>query len=285
MDTDSSKLEAIKVFFHKKSGKNIQKFKKRFVNQTKLQAKLNHPNIIKINHSFDSILLFNSNGIPLKVSAIILDYVEAAGDLNDIVQRLGQMPEALARTYFHCIIDAIEHMQEHDVIHGNLVPENILFDTRFNLKISGFGNARKSSLNKPMKLKFQEANYYPPEVYYGVLKQRIDLDVFAAAMLLFFMIFGHLPFSRAELDNPIYKLIVCGEHDKFWRIHEDILDFDEKDMEISDEFKELIERVFDPNPDTRATIAWIKHCAWYNGPLMKIENFEKLLRHETMGEL
>lgn len=278
LDAESGKLEAIKIFFPKKSKLQSLKLKKKVINQAKLQAKINHPNVVKVNHYFDSIPLYDSNGFPVSVSAIATEYIDLIGDLDDLIHLVQRMPEPLARSYFHKIIDALEEMHANNVAHANLRPENILFDKSFNLKITGFGNAKVCSRDKPFKIKIREVDYYPPEVYNGMLRKRTDLDVFAAGIILFLMVFGHIPFSRAEIQNPVYRLLIYGEFERFWAVHDDILDMNDAEIGVSNELKELLERTFDPNPNTRAGVEWIKQCDWYNGPTMGTEGLEKYLR-------
>lgn len=250
---------------------------KKVTNQAKMHTLLDHPNIIKATHYFDSITLFDSIGMPAKVSAIVSEYIDNIGDLDDVIHMMGRMPEPLARTYFHQIIDAIEYMHSNDVVHGNLRSDNLLFDRNFGLKIAGFGSSKKCSSNKAFKVRIRDTDYHPPEVYYGVLRKRTELDIFASGVILFLMVMGHMPFSKAELDNPMYKLFVSGQYERFWRIHFDVLELDEDEEPVSEEFRELIEMMFDPNPDTRATLEWIKESEWYQGPLMKPEGLQKFL--------
>ena len=40
-------------------------------------------------------------------------------------------------------MSALEHLHQKDIIHRDLKPDNILIDSRFNLKVSDFGESEK----------------------------------------------------------------------------------------------------------------------------------------------
>ena len=73
-----------------------------------------------------------------------------------------------------------------------------------------------------------------PEIH---LKREYDgksVDVFAAGIILFFMILGKKPFNAAKPSDLYYKLIVNNKHDLYWRTCEK-----NHPAKLSNEFKEL----------------------------------------------
>lgn len=44
-------------------------------------------------------------------------------------------------------------------------------------------------------------------------------DVFALGVILFALVFGHLPFEYAEPNDPLYRLIVDKKLPVFWTHH------------------------------------------------------------------
>ena len=52
------------------------------------------------------------------------------------------MPEDLVKIYMAQLINSLEFMQSHNVIHRDLKPLNIMLDENFNLKLIDFGDAK-----------------------------------------------------------------------------------------------------------------------------------------------
>lgn len=207
-----------------------------------------------------------------------MEHVDVGGDLCDLIQSTGPLPDRLSRTYFHQIVGAIEHMHSQKVVHGNIRPENILVDKDFHLKIIDFGCIMSSIVRKPFKIFIEETNYHPPEVYFGFVRKRVDLDVFAMGMMLFIICVGHMPFSAAHPEDPLYRLIMQGKFRRFWSIHENLLDQAECQTELNHDLKKLLQRIFDPDPTTRPSLRRIKDSAWFNGPTVEMEQLQKMLR-------
>ncbi|CAA0410461.1 unnamed protein product [Arabidopsis thaliana] len=68
---------------------------------------------------------------------IVMEYV-SGGQLSD---RLGRqkMKESDARKLFQQLIDAVDYCHNRGVYHRDLKPQNLLLDSKGNLKVSDFG--------------------------------------------------------------------------------------------------------------------------------------------------
>ena len=67
----------------------------------------------------------------------------------------------------------------------------------------------------------------------------ISSDIFAAAVCLFAMVCGYMPFKQATKDDPYYKCIIKNRLDIFWRSHDKKMQ-DKGRKVISKELKELL---------------------------------------------
>jgi len=85
-------------------------------------------------------------------------------------------------------------------------------------------------------------------------------DIYAAGVILFNLLTGCMPYSKATEDNELFMKFVKNR-EAFWEYHNKYSFC----QQIAPELKELLNGILDPNPDTRWTIQQIKSCAWYNG--------------------
>lgn len=56
-----------------------------------------------------------------------------------------------------------------------------------------------------------------PEIHNKQPYNSNEVDLFASAIVLFIMIVGTPPFTKAEIRDPYYNLIATGKNDKFWQ--------------------------------------------------------------------
>jgi serine/threonine protein kinase len=132
--------------------------------------------------------------------------------------------------YFQQILSAIHYLHHRGVVHNNLVPENIVFDRKYNpkkradnrIKIVGFDRLDTvvaAFPKRPIQKPWTDNYFYPPEVGNGtfmdprfsmafhrtekvdeaVLKQAMDIWLFGE--LFFFLIGGY--FLRKLPYNPV----------------------------------------------------------------------------------
>ena len=62
--------------------------------------------------------------------------------------------------------------------------------------------------------------YKAPEIYLGTGYSGEQADIFAAGVILFFLVFRTIPFREAKPTDSVYKCIVNNRIDLFWRWHQ-----------------------------------------------------------------
>ena len=155
----------------------------------------------------------------------------------------------------------------------------MLFDADFVLKVADFGFATlvcgKDGSGQLNTILGTPA-YMAPEIH---LKQPYSgpaVDLFAAAIILFIMISGTPPFSKADPKNDQhYKLLCINRHETFWSVHERNKPKEQGKNFYSDEFKDLMNSMFSLDPAVRLTLPEVKAHPWYNGPTLKHEEIQK----------
>jgi serine/threonine protein kinase len=91
-------------------------------------------------------------------------------------------------------------LHEHHILHRDIKLQNIFIDNEGIIKIGGFGLAIKLEQGgKPQKERVGTPVYMAPEILQSVKSSRVgyglEVDIWAAGVVLYSMIYGRIPFS------------------------------------------------------------------------------------------
>ena len=186
---------------------------------------------------------------------MIMEYAEGGELFNYIIEK-GYLSEDESRYIFQQMIDAIYYLHKMGICHRDLKPENILFDSKDKkrIKIIDFGlsnlyinsNQKKDLLETPCG----SPGYAPPEMILGKKYEGLMTDLWSCGIILFAMMFGCLPFDDFE-EEKLYRKIIEGKYEY------------PKDVNTSEEAKNLINSILVVNPKYRANINDIKNNKWF----------------------
>lgn len=239
-------------------------------NEVSLQSILNHSHILKIDGFYEMTTLSDVGGKTQMVTALILENAPN-GDILSLIEKIGRFPEKLARTYLHQLIAGLEYLHKNQIAHRDIKPDNLMLDKDYCIKIGDFGCAAKYPNSRHLFTSpAGTSKYFPPEVNSKLPYEGLAVDLFAAAIFLFCMVVGHMPFTSATESDPLYSMIMNGKAKTFWKTHEEILKqgIGEK-VSLNSEFKELMNKMFESNPSKRLNIEGIKKSAWYKGSTLE----------------
>lgn len=236
---------------------------------------LNHPNIIQILEAVDHTIS-NLEGHENHVSYLTLEYA-SNGDILDIVSRCGQIPEILARTIFHQLIDALTYLHRRNIAHLDLKLENLLIDEHFRLKLIDF------DLSQTLDSNHLEAQgtpgYRAPEIKNGLCGNLRAADIYSAAVVLFTMMTGHPPYIEqargpdAEYDG-FYRLLRKSPT-RFWDVH---AKHKGDPNFFSEDFKQLVNWMLSEEQRERPSMEEIQASKWFNGPILNGEDYAREMK-------
>jgi serine/threonine protein kinase len=222
-----------------------------FDKESNLLTELEHPNIIKLYESIKDGV-YQKAGISENRSGLVFEY--APYNLGEILE-FGALSETIARTLFHQMISALSYLHSKNIIHRDIKPQNILFDSHYNIKIADFGtygnntglSTKVTNDNRPKTIcgsdSFKSPELLMRKNYNGVMN-----DLFAAAVTLFILVSANAPFVSATPNNGFYKFIALNYLEKFWGSHE-------KKTKFSVELKSLLNSMLAFDPTHRMTIS------------------------------
>ena len=184
-----------------------------FVREAKAMAKLVHPNIVGVHQ------IFEDND----TAYMALDYIDGC-DLLDVIEenQLDVSPERLV-AWLRALLTAVEFVHEHDVLHRDISPDNILVDRYDNPILIDFGAARDQATKASRALttlRVVKDGYSPQEFYVDGSAQTNSSDLYALGASFYHLIDGEAPpNSQSRLaaiaegrDDPYHPLAgrICG---------------------------------------------------------------------------
>ena len=217
---------AIKVLEKSKiqSKKDLERIQK----EIKYLKLFNHPNIVKIYEIVEDETNFY----------IIMEYV-SGGELFNYIVKNKRLNEQETSFFYSQIIHIIKEIHKFKICHRDIKPENLLLTSNKTLKIIDFGlsNEYCDFLYTPCG----SPCYASPEIISGNQYSGIAIDLWASGIILFSMLCGYLPFDDKDNDTLFSKILQCK------------VVFPKK-YHLSEEAKDLIKKILQPNPTKRINL-------------------------------
>lgn len=125
----------------------------------------------------------------------------------------GPVREVLARPLFQGILRALAYIHGHDLIHRDVKAENILLKALDAPLLADFGLTAAISDREEMRRRCGSPGYVAPEICLGK-PYGPKVDVFAAGVVLYFMLSKQLPFRCPDgsLKETLRKTVKCHLH-------------------------------------------------------------------------
>ncbi|KAI3814322.1 hypothetical protein L1987_19073 [Smallanthus sonchifolius] len=215
----------------------------RLVREVAAMRRLNHPNILKLHEV-----------LATKTKIYLVMELAAGGELFTQLSRRGRMKEATARRFFQQIVSTLNFCHQNGVAHRDLKPQNLLLDENGNLKISDFGLSALPESQKDGLLHTACGTpaYTAPEIVRRKGYDGSKADAWSCGIMLFMFLAGYLPFDDSNLANMYRK------------IHQRELAFPDW---IPKQPRIIIQKLLDPNPNTRMSIETLMNLPWFKKSL------------------
>ncbi|HWP42943.1 MAG TPA: serine/threonine-protein kinase, partial [Blastocatellia bacterium] len=171
-------------------------FVDRFLNEARIQASLQHPNIATL---YD-FLEFNNQ------PCIIMEFVEGQ-TLTEYIGMRGALHLAEAVPIFRAVVEALAYVHDRGIIHRDIKSNNIKITPTGQVKLLDFGIA-KSGSSPALTVAggfVGTLQYVSPEQFTGGIADARS-DVWALGVLLYEMVTGRLPFDATTIGK-LYEQI------------------------------------------------------------------------------
>ncbi|CAN6454140.1 unnamed protein product [Victoria cruziana] len=200
-----------------------------------------HPNIVSLKNTYE-----DDNAVHL-----VMELCEG-GELFDRIVARGHYTERAAAVVTRTIVEVVQLCHKYGVMHRDLKPENFLFANKKEaspLKAIDFG---LSVFFKPGE-RFTEIVGSPYYMAPEVLKRNYgpEVDVWSAGVILYILLCGVPPFW-AETEQGVAQAIIRG-----------VIDFKRDPWpKVSDNAKDLVKRMLDPDPKHRLSAQEVLDHPW-----------------------
>ncbi|KAH9387308.1 BR serine/threonine kinase [Nematocida major] len=160
-------------------------------NETNLLPGLLHRNIIR----------YFGHDHFLRTATIYLEYFKSV-ELFSLLQQNRILPVGLALHIFRELADALSYMHERRICHLDIKPENILINSRLQIKLIDFGMSQRALKNGLVEAYGGSVNYASPEAVEGGVYNGFLADSWSCGVVLFLMVNGSFPVSSASPSLP-----------------------------------------------------------------------------------
>jgi serine/threonine protein kinase len=162
---------------------------RRFLAEAQAMARLSHPNIVTV---YDV-------GVDGAASYIVMQYVKGT-TIRDVDRPARTIGDAVMLVIG--VLEALRFAHEHDVVHRDIKPGNVIIGENGAVYVTDFGLARRMSdvgnLSQSSEIVGTVA-YLPPERFMGKTGDRTS-DLYSVGVLLYELVTGALPFAQSSED-------------------------------------------------------------------------------------
>ncbi len=187
-DTIEDRIVAVKIL--REEHMDNEDMRRRFKNESKAMAVLNHPNVMSVyDVSFSD-----------RMQSIVMEYIDGI-TLKEYIEQQGILKWKEAVHFTVQTLRALQHAHDKGIVHRDIKPQNIMLLSDGTIKITDFGIARfaRSETRTLTDKAIGSVHYISPEQASG---ETVDArtDIYSVGVILYEMLTGKVPF---EADTPV----------------------------------------------------------------------------------
>ncbi|KAM7273870.1 hypothetical protein ACFE04_028534 [Oxalis oulophora] len=187
-----SRLRKIRVSHSETALTNVHR-------EISIMKRLDHPNIVS--------LIEVINDPTSDHLYMVLEYVEGNGICN-VSQITERMTEKTARRYFNDIVAGVIYLHTHNIVHGDIKPENLLLTRHGRLKIGDFSVSHMfEDENDELSIFHGTPAFTAPECCLDSVYKGKAADTWAVGVTLYYMVVGDYPFLAGNLPETFDKIV------------------------------------------------------------------------------
>ncbi|KAG5260627.1 hypothetical protein AALO_G00294620 [Alosa alosa] len=193
---ETGKIVAVKKFLESEDDKSVKKIALR---EIKMLKQLRHENLVSL----------------LEVCKrrrrwyLVFEFVDR-NLLDELEFHSSGLEKSRCRAYLYQILRALSYCHQHNIIHRDVKPENVLVSQQGVVKLCDFGFARTLALPGEAYTDYVATRWYrAPELLVGDPKYGKAVDIWAVGCLFMEMLSGEPLFPGDSDIDQLYHIIRC----------------------------------------------------------------------------
>lgn len=182
-------------------------------------------------------------------------------ELFDICQNQ-ELDESTVKQIFLTIVQTVQWMHTHNIVHRDLKLENIIVDLASgDVKITDFGLARVIDGDTLLSTRCGSEEYAAPEIVQDKKYDGRKTDTWALGIILYALLVGYLPFTydqrRGErVSHMFYRIIQAHVR---WPTASTT-----QSSWMCKEAREVVERILVRQPERRISLKDVEQLSWFS---------------------
>lgn len=227
---DSGEVVALKILKPELAGD--REYVERFLREAKAVARLNHQNIIRAIQAGKSGDYY----------FFAMEFIEGQ-TVSDLIKAKGRLPERFAMMVTRCIASALAHAWQHQIIHRDIKPDNIMVTKDGGVKLTDLGLARTAKQESTLTITgvvMGSPAYISPEQATGEKNLDSRSDIYSLGATLFHMLTGKVPYDG---ETPLHVML---KH-----MNDPLPDVKKHAAQVSEATRQLIYKMMAKRPEGR----------------------------------
>lgn len=132
--------------------------------------------------------------------------------MSELLKRRQKLTDPEIRFYNLQLINGLEYLHKHLIIHRDLKLGNLFISAGMKLKIGDFGLATKlTSPDERRRTVCGTPNYIAPEILEGKDGHSFEVDVWSTGVIIYTLLVGKPPFESKDVKST-YKRILANSY-------------------------------------------------------------------------
>jgi serine/threonine-protein kinase len=179
----------------------------RFYREVQATSQLCHPNVVQ---AYDA-------GPFGQTHFLVMEFVDGT-DLHEIVKRSGPLTEKRACNFIAQAARGLQHIHEHDLVHRDVKPSNLLLDQRhskdgvvkvLDLGLAGLGHSGPGHITSRLtpvgSATMGTPHFLAPEQALDFSRADIRADIYSLGCTFYFLLTGQAPFGDGPLAQTLLR--------------------------------------------------------------------------------
>uniref|UniRef100_A0A182ILU5 non-specific serine/threonine protein kinase n=1 Tax=Anopheles atroparvus TaxID=41427 RepID=A0A182ILU5_ANOAO len=227
--------------------------------EVEIMKRLDHPHVIKLYQVMETQSMIY----------IVSEYA-SQGEIFDYIAKYGRLNERAARNKFWQILSAVEYCHNKGIVHRDLKAENLLLDSKMDIKIADFGFSNFYKKGELLATWCGSPPYAAPEVFEGKRYTGPEIDIWSLGVVLYVLVCGALPFDGSTLQSLRDRVLSGRFRIPFF---------------MSSDCESLIRKMLVLDPSRRFSIDQIKRHRWMMVEIIDTPKISSIVINGNTGDV